>query len=405
MEQTRRTILRGLAAFRWFAWLWMAAVLWLSRGSLVAPRTATVLVLAAGVVTVVLTWQLARDPAPLLRGPVVGLEVGTAVALQLADGFVYAAPHVFTAKQPLGVGWPLAGVLTAGVAFGAVVGAGTGVVLGLARAATSVANVVPASEPWIGPLDPEQGLSLVTTTVLYALAGGIAGHATRLLVRTEVRLREAERAVARLEARDDVARRLHDGVLQTLALVERRADDPELARLARDQERELRRELLEDRWSDGVGADELPRGDPTAARTEVEHGTGRGVHLAVALRRAADRAEDRFGVRTEVLLPDDLPALSAEVVEALAGAVTEALTNVGKHAAATRVVVYAEPQDVEVFVSVRDDGVGFDPVAVEEGLGLHGSVRERLAAVGGRSRVQSGPGRGTEVQLWAPREP
>lgn len=405
MEQTRRTILRGLAAFRWFAWVWMAAVLVLARGSLVAPRTATMLVLAAGVVTVGLTWQLARDPAPLLRGPVVGLEVGTAVALQLADGFVYAAPHVFTAKQPLGVGWPLAGVLTAGVAFGAGVGAGTGVVLGLARAVTSVANVTPAPAPWIGPLDPEQGLSLVTTTVLYALAGGIAGHATRLLVRTEVRLREAERAVARLEARADVARRLHDGVLQTLALVERRAEDPELARLARDQERELRRELLEERWAAGVATDDVPGGDLPASSAEVVQGTERRVHLAVALRRVADRAEDRFGVRTEVLLPDDLPAPSAEAVEALAGAVSEALTNVGKHAAASRVVVYAEPQDAEVFVSVRDDGVGFDPLTVPEGLGLHGSVRERLAAVGGRSRVQSHPGRGTEVQLWAPLDP
>jgi signal transduction histidine kinase len=405
MEQTRRTILRGLAAFRWFAWLWMAAVLVLARGSLVAPRTATLLVLAAGVVTVALTWQLARDPAPLLRGPVVGLEVGTAVALQLADGFVYAAPHVFTAKQPLGVAWPLAGVLTAGVAFGPSVGVGTGVVLGLARSITSIANVAPAAEPWIGPLDPEQGLSLVTTTVLYALAGGIAGHATRLLVRTEVRLREAERAVARLEARADVARRLHDGVLQTLALVERRADDPELARLARDQERELRRELLEDRWADGIETADLPWSDPTAASAEVASGAGRVVPLAVALRRAADRAEDRFGVRTEVLLPDDLPAATAQVVEAMAGAVTEALTNVGKHAAASRVVVYAEPQETEVFVSVRDDGVGFDPAAVPDGLGLHGSVRGRLAAVGGRSRIQSRVGHGTEVQLWAPLEP
>lgn len=402
MEQTRRTILRGLAAFRWFAWLWMAAVLWLARGSLVAPRAATLLVAAAGAVTVALTLQLARDPEPLLRGRFVGLEVGTAVALQLADGFVYAAPHVFTTKQPLGVAWPLAGILTAGVAFGATVGVGTGVVMGLARAVTSVVNVAPAPEPWIGPLSPEQGLSLVTTTVLYALAGGIAGHATRLLVRTEVRLREAERAVARLEARADVARRLHDGVLQTLALVERRADDPELARLARDQERQLRRELLEDRWAGGVLPADVPRAGATDASAEEPVDNGRGVHLAVALRRVADRAEDRFGVRTEVLLPDDLPDLAPAAVDALAGAVTEALTNVGKHAVASRVVVYAEPQDGQVFVSVRDDGIGFDVEAVAEGLGLRGSVRQRLAGIGGRSEVHSVPGRGTEVQLWVP---
>jgi signal transduction histidine kinase len=402
MEQTRRTILSGLAAFRWFAWLWMAAVLWLARGSLVAPRTATVLVLAAGAVTLGLTWQLARDPAPLLRGPMIGAEVGTAVALQLADGFVYASPHVFTEKQPLGVAWPLAGILTAGVAFGPLVGAATGVLLGVARAVSSVLNTVPATEPWLGPLSPEQGLSLLTTTVLYALGGGIAGHATRLLVTTEQRLREAERTVAQLEARAEVARHLHDGVLQTLALVERRADDPELARLARDQERQLRRELLEDR----LGRTSAPGADRAPARGTVAPAAGSDAAtpglLLRSLRQAADRAEDRYGVRSEVLLPDDLPDLAPAVVEALAGAVSEALTNVGKHAEASRVVVYAEPQDGQVFVSVRDDGVGFDTEVVAEGLGLRGSVRQRLAAVGGRSAVRSTPGGGTEVQLWVP---
>jgi signal transduction histidine kinase len=402
MEQTRRTILRGLAAFRWFAWLWMAAVLWLARGSLVAPRTATLLVLMAGAVTLALTLQLARDPEPLLRGPMIGVEVGTAVALQLADGFVYAAPHVFTEKQPLGVAWPLAGILAAGVAFGPLVGAATGVLLGVARAVSSVVNTVPAVEPWIGPLSPEQGLSLLTTTVLYSLGGGIAGHATRLLVGTEQRLRAAERTVAQLEARAEVARHLHDGVLQTLALVERRADDPELARLARDQERQLRRELLEDR----LGRAGAPRADRspergTPGRASPSDAPSPGLLLR-SLRQAADRAEDRYGVRSEVLLPDDLPGLAPEVVEALAGAVSEALTNVGKHAEASRVVVYAEPQGGQVFVSVRDDGVGFDTEVVAEGLGLRGSVRQRLAAVGGRSAVHSTPGSGTEVQLWAP---
>ncbi|MFP4310819.1 MAG: sensor histidine kinase [Nitriliruptoraceae bacterium] len=387
MEQTRRTILRGLAAFRWFAWVWMATVLWFARGSLVAPRTATVLVAAAGLVTAVLTWHLPRAPDRLLSGPLVGLEVGTAVALQLADGFVYASPHVFTAKQPLGVAWPLAGVLTAGVAFGPLAGAATGVLLGAARAVSSIATVAPAPDPWLGPLTPEQGLALVTTTVLYTLAGGIAGYATRLLVHAEERLRTAERSVAQLEARAEVARRLHDGVLQTLALVARRAEDPALARLARDQERALRRELLEQR------------------RAPSEPGRTAARRLAVELRRLADDLEDRVGVRAEVLVPDDLPALAAPVADAVLGAVTEALTNVGKHAAASQVVVYAEPGETELLVSVRDDGVGFDPEQVTEGLGITASIRERIATVGGRADVRSEPRGGCEVQLRLPSRP
>lgn len=381
----RRTILRGLAAFRWLAWLWMAAVLVLARGNLVAPTTAALLVGAAGLVTLWLTWLLVTGPDRLVRAPAVGVEVGTGVALQLADGFVYASPHVFTTQQPLGVAWPMAGVLAAGVALGPVAGVLTGLLLGAARATSSILHVVPASDPWIGPLTPEQGLSLVTTAVLYAVAGGVAGHATRLLSRAEQRLSRAERTVAALEAREEVARRLHDGVLQTLAIVERRADDPELARLARDQERDLRRYLLEPARADDAAVAAAP------ART-----------LGSALRAASDRFERRDGVRTEVLVPDDLPELPPAVVEAVTAAVGEALTNVGKHAQASRVVVYAEPQDDRVFVSVRDDGVGFDPAVVPEGLGLTRSIRGRLARVGGRVEVAAVPTRGVEIRLWAP---
>ncbi len=55
-----------------------------------------------------------------------------------------------------------------------------------------------------------------------------------------------------------------------------------------------------------------------------------------------------------------------------------------------------------MFVSVRDDGVGFDPGRIREGLGLRISIRDRLANVGSRSEVRSNPSRGTEVQLWVP---
>jgi signal transduction histidine kinase len=393
VEEMRRTIQRGLAAFRWLAWGWMAAVLVLARGNLVAPWSAAALVGLAGLVTVWLTWQLVTTPERLVGARAVGIEVGVGVTLQLADGFVYASPHVFTTQQPLGVAWPIAGVLAAGVALGPGVGAVTGLLLGLARAVSSILNVAPAPEPWIGPLAPDQGLSLLTTTVLYVLAGGIAGHATRLLSRAEERLMRAERSLAALEAREDVARRLHDGVLQTLAIVERRAEDPDLARLARDQERDLRRYLL-DPVPEPLGGS-APAGGPGPA-------SGAPPGLGRALRASGDRAERWHGVRTDVLVPDDLPPLPSEVVDALAGAVGEALTNVGKHAQASRVVVYAEPQDGEVFVSVRDDGLGYDPASVAEGLGLTRSIRGRVAAIGGRVEVATAPGKGVEVRLWAP---
>jgi signal transduction histidine kinase len=375
-----RSVLRGLAVFRWAAWVWMATVLLLARRALVLPWVAVGLVAAALVVTLWITVRLEAG-GDVRRPHVVGAEVAVAVALQIADGFVYRAPHVFQPEQPLGVAWPLAAVLSAGVAFGPWVGAGAGVVVGLGRAASSVLHVgpQPGADLYVLGLTPQQTLSLVTTMVLFALAGGVAGHATQLLRRAEARITRAERALADSRAREAVARELHDGVLQTLAVVERRAMDPQLSSLARDQERELRAYLF------------------GSSDTAV----GRGA-LGDALRHVARRHERIHGGRVEVLVPDDLPTLDDARLGALVGAVGEALTNAGKHGHATRTVVYLEPLDGEVFCSVRDDGVGFDPATVTEGVGLRSSIRGRVEEAGGHVDVVSAPGRGTEVHLTLP---
>jgi signal transduction histidine kinase len=169
-------------------------------------------------------------------------------------------------------------------------------------------------------------------------------------------------------------------VLQTLAVVQRRAGDPELARLAHDQERELREFLF------GAG---------------VAEGGG---DVGTRLRASAARYEDRFDGRAQVVVAPDLPPLAPAVVDALVGAVAEALTNAGRHGAARRVTVYAGPDDSGsgAFASVKDDGTGFDAGAVAEGVGLGRSVRARVAEVGGHAEVDGNPGGGTEVRLWVP---
>ena len=85
------------------------------------------------------------------------------------------------------------------------------------------------------------------------------------------------------------------------------------------------------------------------------------------------------------------------------GAVQEALANAGKHAGATSVTIYAEPADDDgVFCTVKDDGQGFDPDTVTEGVGLGRSIRDRVERVGGTASWRSAPGRGTEVRLEVP---
>ena len=77
------------------------------------------------------------------------------------------------------------------------------------------------------------------------------------------------------------------------------------------------------------------------------------------------------------------------------------MVNAVKHGSPTTVVVFAEVNDDSVFVSVRDDGCGFDPGTAVRGQGLDQSIMARMADIGGRATITSAPGEGTEVQLWS----
>jgi signal transduction histidine kinase len=358
-----RVVLAGLVAFRWAAAAWMAAVLVVSRHDLRRPWLALLLVGAALVYTAAASVWLRTRPALLLTTRAVGAELAVAAALVLCDGWAYGTHHAFSTSQSLGSVWPLAAVLSTGVAFSAAAGAGAGTILGLARLGAVLAN-------GIRHFDGGRTLSLVNTGVFYAVAGAVAGYVVALL-------RRAESEISAARAREEVARTLHDGVLQTLAVVERRSTDAALVRLAREQDRELRAYLFGD--------------------TQPDHGSD----LGAALRMAAARFEDAFGVRADVLVADDVPALDPVRANALAGAVGEALANAGKHGRAARVTIYVEPDEQGgVFCSVKDDGRGFDPHAQHAGFGIPGSIMERMAEAGGRAEVRSAPGAGTEVCLW-----
>src|SRR5262249_48626493 len=141
--------------------------------------------------------------------------------------------------------------------------------------------------------------SLLSTLLLYVIAGSVAGYMAMLL-------RRAQDQVAAARARERGARTLHDGVLPTLAGIERRAAGPPIPQLAREQEWELREFLF--------GGDGKNPAD-----------------LGARLRAAAARFEDSFGGRVDVVLATDLPDLDPDCVEALSGAVGEALVNAGKH--------------------------------------------------------------------------
>lgn len=184
----------------------------------------------------------------------------------------------------------------------------------------------------------------------------------------------AARDRAATEERARIAARIHDSVLQTLTVIQRQSDQPEIAKLARTQERQLRQ------WLFGAGE-------------SVSTGT-----LFGGLRVASGEVEDMYGVQIRpVTVGEDLPVDNA--LMALLQAGRECMVNAAKHSGCDEVNVYCEVGRGVVELFVRDRGCGFDPETVPaDRHGLRGSVIGRMREVGGTVTVDSGSF-GTEVTL------
>ncbi|QBI52402.1 ATP-binding protein [Streptomonospora litoralis] len=195
-----------------------------------------------------------------------------------------------------------------------------------------------------------------------------------------VRERDRERRERiRSQERAELAAHIHDSVLHTLTLIQRRADDArEVQRLARVQERALRGWLYQ---------------RPADAETTVKP----------ALERVAAEVEEAHGVPIEVVCVGDCPI--DDGVHAELRAAREAMVNASKYAGSDSISVFGEVDPEEVLVFVRDRGAGFDLDAVpEDRMGVRGSILGRMDRHGGSARIRTAPGEGTEVQLRMPRE-
>ena len=346
-------MLRGLVVLRWGTWAWAAIATALGDERLARPWLAAALLGAALAVNLAATVERRLPTA---------VELVVGFALLAGEGWAFEEGHAFGGYQGLAGGWPVVGVIAAGITLGPWPAAIGGALVGVGRIVGVEANGVEA-------LDATRVASLASTIAFYALYGAAAGWVGTLL-------RRAEREVGAARAREEVARTLHDGVLQTLAVVERRLAErePDVARLVRDTERELRLSI----------------------ETPLEGGD-----LRAALRRAVARPARLHDLDVEVVTIESI-SLDGDRLAALETAVAEAVMNVGKHSGVRRAVVFGQRrEDGSTFVSVKDAGSGFD-VDGAEGFGLRSSVRAPVEAVGGGAQVRAVVGEGTEVRLWVP---
>ncbi|MBY6367767.1 MacS family sensor histidine kinase [Rhodococcoides corynebacterioides] len=219
------------------------------------------------------------------------------------------------------------------------------------------------------------------------LSVGLAlGLAARIARSARARLDEAVALAAATAERERLAREVHDGVLQVLALVNRRGRElggpaAELGTLAAEQERALRKLL-----------------SGTAAHDSDTRG-GAG-DLTAAVRAVV-------GPEVTVAAPSEPVTVAGDLRRELVAAVVAAVDNAHRHAPDAAVYVSIEDDGNAVVVSVRDDGPGIDPARVaaaraEGRLGIASSIVGRLEAVGGRAELITGPGEGTEWELTVP---
>ena len=249
-----------------------------------------------------------------------------------------------------------------------------GRILAVAR---PVVGVVLATVGVVALATQGQGFDVVLTSALAAVAVlvGAAVIALPWVVRMWQGLQAEQTERIRATERADIAAHLHDSVLQTLALVQRRADDPAtVIRLARSQERELREWLYADQ---NRSTDSL-----ASAVTTVTH-----------------EVEDEHGIPIEVVVTGDRPMDDGG--QALVKATREALLNAVRHGAPP-VSVYVEvgPSGVEAFV--RDHGPGFETTEIgDDRLGVRESILGRMRRHGGAAKIRRLES-GTEIELTLP---
>jgi signal transduction histidine kinase/phage shock protein PspC (stress-responsive transcriptional regulator) len=239
-----------------------------------------------------------------------------------------------------------------------------GVLLVLVGMATFLAahNALPQARRALLPV-------LVVVLGLFLVGGPWVLRALRQLSdERTARIREHERV--------ELAGRVHDSMLQTLTLIQRRANDPdEVRRLVRHSERELRGWLYS-----ATPAEETLRAVVTALCADID---------------------EEYAVNIDLVMVGEHPATGS--VQPLVQALREAAVNAAKHAGVDQLAVYVEVGATELVVFIRDRGRGFDLGAVPaDRYGVRESVIARMQRHGGEATIRSSPATGTEVRLSLP---
>jgi signal transduction histidine kinase len=222
----------------------------------------------------------------------------------------------------------------------------------------------------------------------------INGHGSPVvqLLASEAPPAQQAESLSNVVERARLAREIHDGLAQDLWLAKMT-----VAKLARHPTLDEEGRAL---------CDELVRSIDSGlaeARTAVlsmRSPTDGVLTLSELVARQVEEFSDRFGIRVDAHIEEG-HVVPARVAIEILRILQEALNNVRKHATARRIIIRLHYRRGSVVLSVRDNGLGFDPATVRSGFGRQ-SMQERALSIGAKLKFASSPGRGTTVTLRVP---
>lgn len=367
-DHVTTALFRALAVLRVIVMAYAVAKIVERRDDFDRPGAAWVVAAVIVAWTALMTW--AYDDPRRRRFPLYAADLAVATGLVLTTPYIQSQAMIDEHASHMPTFWVMAAVLAWAVGRGWLEG--------------MVASAV------VSAADATVKVSLDSTTIgqifLLFLAAGMVGYTAQTLRESAELRAAAERESAAAEERSRLARAVHDGVLQVLALMQRRGLEAggelaDLGRLAGEQEVALRA---------------LMQGNARKRPANWK----------------ADLVTSLEGVRIEgctVSGPGHPVELAADRVEELTAAVKACLDNVVKHVgegAPTWVLV--EDLGDRVVVSVRDEGPGIAAGRLEQAagdgrLGVSDSIKGRIADLGGTTELITAPGQGTEWELTIPK--
>lgn len=203
-------------------------------------------------------------------------------------------------------------------------------------------------------------------------------------------LGEAQQAV-----RTTIARDLHDGPVQTLT-----AMIVQLEELRRVPERPVSETETITRLADSARG---VMGELRSMLCELRAEAAEDADVLAGLRPIVQQFTDMTGIAVEVAAPGQLVALPRSRSTELRRVVGEALTNIARHAQASRVQLTVQVLEDTLAVTVSDNGRGMQPLLATAGTGMTG-MRERAALLGARLSIDTTSQPGTRVRLVLPLE-